>query len=150
MAEAVATDLEAEFGDRFCFWTGKSGKRYIHSVYAVEDCPPLPGAVYIEVVRGEGGTRHPVRAGRFPPFWDMPPATSSGWQNRLCEVHVHLLATGETDCETVLSDLACGLDLPAAATRKPARDRIAAPSPVQRSTGFGEQVNLPLFAGLAA
>ncbi len=150
MAEAVATDLESEFGDRFCFWTGQSGKRYIHSVYAVEDCPPLPGAVYIEVVRGESGVRQPVRAGRFPPFWDMPPAASSGWQNRLCEVHVHLLATGESDCEAVLADLAAGLHLPLDTTRKPARERHVTPRLAPRSSGFTEPASLPLFAVLAA
>jgi hypothetical protein len=44
MAQAITDiDLETEFGDRFSFWTGASGKRYIHSVYAAGTVRRCPG-----------------------------------------------------------------------------------------------------------
>ena len=40
MGFSASAELENEFSDRFCFWTGLSGKRYIHSVYGADNCPP--------------------------------------------------------------------------------------------------------------
>ena len=142
MAACTEIDLQAEFSDRFFFWTGASGKRYIHSVYAVDDCPPLPGAVFIEVMKLPCGNRKAVRAGRFPPFWDVTPATSSrGRSGRVSEVHVHLLASDDKSSESILADLLAGLGL-----EDTARNVFHA----RPADGFAEQASLPLFAGLAA
>ena len=37
--------------ERFWYWRGRSGQKYIHSVYAGDACPPLPGAIYVAVRR---------------------------------------------------------------------------------------------------
>ncbi|MCK9911347.1 hypothetical protein MXD81_19505, partial [Microbacteriaceae bacterium K1510] len=44
MAQRAARADEAA---RFHFWTGASGKRYVHSVYELVECPPLPAANYV-------------------------------------------------------------------------------------------------------
>src|SRR6478609_5390047 len=49
---------------RFWYWHGASGRRYIHSVYRPETCPPLPGAVFL-AVRSLGNLRTVLGAGRF-------------------------------------------------------------------------------------
>jgi hypothetical protein len=112
MAQSITDiDLETEFGDRFSFWTGASGKRYIHSVYAVDDCPPLPGAIYLEVAISSQGKRIPVRSGRFSPFWDAALLHSSGRSAAVTEIHVHLLSNDESESLAVLADLREGLGL---------------------------------------
>lgn len=148
MSSSPAFDLENEFGDRFCYWTGASGKRYIHSVYRPDDCPPLPGAIFIEVCRMADGSRKPLRTGRFAPLWDLP-VNSHGRLDAACrEVHVHLLAEDDSTTARVLDDLTAGLGLQVRPVphRPPARP---APRP-EADGGFTEQATLPLFAGLAA
>lgn len=148
MSSSPAFDLANEFGDRFWFWTGASGKRYIHSVYHPEDCPPLPGAIFIEVCRMADGSRRALSAGRFSPLWDLAASSANRLDAACREVHVHLLAEGEAATARVLDDLRAGLGLDVApASPRPAAK--AAPVPSRRDGGFAEQVSLPLFAGLA-
>ena len=99
------------FKDRFWYWRGTSGKKYIHSVYALEDCPPLPGAIYL-AVRRQGNLRTVMALGRFTPFWDnvvtgrsLDRLHASG----VTEIHVHLLAKSPDQCEAVLNDLEASL-----------------------------------------
>jgi hypothetical protein len=101
------------FKDRFWYWRGASGKKYIHSVYAVDDCPPLPGAIYL-AVRRQGNLRTVMALGRFMPFWDNVVTGRS--LNRLCasgvnEIHVHLLAKSPDQCEAIVTDLEGALEL---------------------------------------
>ncbi|MDE2386021.1 MAG: hypothetical protein KGO53_15525 [Alphaproteobacteria bacterium] len=95
--------------ERFWYWRGASGQNYIHSVYAPETCPPLPGAVYVGVKRA-GGMRIALSVGRFAPFWDKALPGASFADFRGCdEVHVHLLARGAESAEAVRRDLAAAL-----------------------------------------
>lgn len=105
----IAAELPSDptFKDRFWYWTGASGRKYIHSVYALEDCPPLPGAIYV-AVRREGPLRLVMGMGRFTPFWDGP----SGGRNLQAlrergvdEIHVHLLAKSADVADAILEDL---------------------------------------------
>lgn len=149
MSSSPAFDLENEFSDRFWFWNGASGQRYIHSVYHHDDCPPLPGAIFIEVIRMADGTRKALRAGRFAPFWDMPMHAAARLDDHCREVHVHLLADGDSDAARVLDDLRAGLDLAADHAPAAAATRRGTRQPSSQA-GFKEPVSLPLFAGLAA
>ena len=94
-------------GDRFWYWRGISGRRYIHSIYAADSCPPLPGAVYV-AVRRMGNGREALAVGRFPSFLDAFSSTAAGLAAD--EIHVHLLARNETDAKAVLTDLAGALE----------------------------------------
>jgi hypothetical protein len=105
----IAADLpsDPDFKDRFWYWTGASGRKYIHSVYGLDDCPPLPGAIYV-AVRREGPLRLVLGIGRFLPFWDGP----LGGRDVAClrrqgvdEIHVHLLAKSPAVAEAILEDL---------------------------------------------
>jgi hypothetical protein len=101
------------FKDRFWYWRGVSGKKYIHSVYAVEDCPPLPGAIYL-AVRRQGNLRTVMALGRFTPFWDNVVTGRSLdrlYASGVTEIHVHLLAKSPDQCEAILADLERALAL---------------------------------------
>src|SRR5438128_210826 len=102
---AIPPDKSTE--PRFWYWFGASGRRYIHSVYPTDCCPPLPGAVFIAVKR-TGTLRTALAVGRFSVFWDMSAAQA------LCcdadELHVHLLARDDEEAELIAADLACALD----------------------------------------
>lgn len=141
MGFSASIELENEFSDRFCFWAGASGKRYIHSVYSFRNCPPLPGAIYVVVRRMEGGNRIPVRMGRFSPLWDFP--LPSDFAEQGCEIHVHLLAEGSVESARTYDDLEAGLAL------DENRDITEASAANGKRAGFNEAA-LPLFAGLAA
>ena len=147
MSPHAGVDLQTEFGDRFHYWSGASGTRYIHSIYAIDDCPPLPGAVFVEVEVLACGTRKPVRCGRFSPLWDMPTLPTA----RAHEMHVHLLAGSDADADQVLSDIRAGLGLgrPAAARSDRFADQPSA-TPSAPHRGFNESADLPLFEPLAA
>jgi hypothetical protein len=112
----IAADLPSDpsFKDRFWYWTGASGRKYIHSVYALEDCPPLPGAIYVGV-RREGPLRVVMGIGRFTQFWDGPLGSREFAALRLKvvdEIHVHLLAKSPEVSNAILEDLlqACEQD----------------------------------------
>lgn len=106
--------LDCDFASRFVYWTGGSGRRYIHTVYAADACPPLPGGVYVSVVRNPGGACEPVAAGRFPKSFALGLAGSPDDPRRegRREIHVHLLARSDADGEDILADLRGGLKLP--------------------------------------
>lgn len=105
------TSIDADLADRFWFWQGHSGRKYIHSVYAVGCCPPLPGAVYVGVKR-LGHLRVAMVVGRFQPFWDRALSErDASLMERLGvdEVHVHLLARGPEMANAVKQDLSAAL-----------------------------------------
>jgi hypothetical protein len=102
---------DPSFKDRFWYWRGASGKKYIHSVYGLEDCPPLPGALFV-AVRRQGDLRTVMALGRFMPFWDgvmegrsLERLHASG----VNEIHVHLMAKSPEHCESILADLEASL-----------------------------------------
>jgi hypothetical protein len=105
----IAADLpsDPDFKDRFWYWTGASGRKYIHSVYGLDDCPPLPGAIYV-AVRREGPLRLVMGIGRFTPFWDGTLSgrdISSLRRQGIDEIHVHLLAKSPEVADAILEDL---------------------------------------------
>ena len=99
------------FGQRFWYWLGSSGQSYIHSIYSVESCPPLPGAVFI-AVRRRGTRREPLLVGRFSESWDGQSSARrclSADHGNVDEIHVHLIARSEAAAELVLHDLQAAL-----------------------------------------
>ena len=88
--------------ERFWYWRGSSGKRYIHTIYKSGNCPPLPGAIYVAVKR-TGSLRMVIAIDRFSPFWD---GTFSAHENADAdEIHVHLLASDNRIADAILRDL---------------------------------------------
>lgn len=111
--------LAGELVDRFCYWRGLSGRRYIHTIYAASECPPLPGSVFVAVGRDAQGQRRPLAAGRLSALWDL----SNQVAIECNEVHVHLLAGSDREAQAVAEDLRDGLGMsvesPAAAIPEP-------------------------------
>jgi hypothetical protein len=100
----ISINFPSNSGDneRFWYWRGVSGKKYIHSIYAADACPPLPGAIYV-AVRRIGHLRTAIAVGRFSPFWDGAFSEFTGMEAD--EIHVHLLARDNAAADTVLGDL---------------------------------------------
>jgi hypothetical protein len=109
-----ALHLDCEFADRFVYWRGASGRRYIHTVYDADACPPLPGAVFVAVARGGDGYCRALAVGRFPKphaFNLARPADDGSSAHRADEMHVHLLAEDEAERRAVVEDLRGALQL---------------------------------------
>lgn len=99
---------EIETGTRFHFWTGASGKRYVHTVYSLFDCPPIGVANYV-LVRRESKTQRAVLAiGRLTSetsSLNLAEIRQRGATLGADEVHIHLLATSANESQAVEVDL---------------------------------------------
>lgn len=93
---------------RFHFWTGATGKRYVHTVYSLFDCPPVGLANYV-LVRREGRTKRTVLAiGRVSgeaASLNLAEIRQRGAQLGADEVHIHLLACDPQESQAVEVDL---------------------------------------------
>ena len=102
------TNVPADICPRFHFWTGASGKRYVHTVYSLFDCPPLGLASYVLVRRSNKTERSVLAIGRLSHEQASlnlaeirPRAATLGAD----EVHVHLLVGTLSECQAVEVDL---------------------------------------------
>jgi len=102
--------------ERVQVWQGKSGRRYVHTVYPTKTCPELNNAIYLAVGRDHSGTRRPLAIDGKHAF--CSPATEHAapltprqmtWAD---EVHVHLLARCDEAAAMVIDDLRAQYDLP--------------------------------------
>src|SRR4051812_37922170 len=102
----------ADAESRFWYWHGASGRRYIHSIYAPDACPPLPGAVFL-AVRRLGTLRTVLGAGRFAGLWDVNIAalSTTPWRDLGAnEIHVHLLSRDDREAQIIAADLSAALE----------------------------------------
>ena len=110
---AEASDLKAlaksALTARFCSWRGRSGKRYVFSVYEPARCPAFCDAVLLAVTREPSGRRRVVAAldtGAFPEPVLGAAKGAHGAHVRALEFHLHLLAADRSEREAVRADLA--------------------------------------------
>jgi hypothetical protein len=106
--QAPAYDTYPEQPPRFHFWTGASGKRYVHTVYSLFDCPTLEDANYILVRRTDRSTRAVLAIGRLAnncPSQNLAEIRQHAAALGADEVHVHLLASSHIEAEAVEADL---------------------------------------------
>jgi hypothetical protein len=110
--EEVTPDVcETAEASRFHFWTGASGRRYVHTVYELLECPPLPAANYVLVRRGQGARRKILAIGRVgeqAPSLNLAEIRQRGAELGADEVHVHLLAESAKLAKLVEFDLRTG------------------------------------------
>ncbi len=115
--EPSALDGAADFAERFHFWTGASGRRYVHTIYSLFDCPEIPAGNYI-LVRREGRSRRRVLAvGRVDseaPSLNLAQLRHEAANLGANEVHVHLLAGSPKQSLMVELDLRSGQVTPPA------------------------------------
>ncbi len=105
--EAVVS-FENDTGARFHFWTGASGKRYVHTVYSLFDCPPVEQANYVLVRRAGGAKRTILAIGRLSneqPTLNLAEIRQRGALAGADEVHIHLLAASAQESQAVEIDL---------------------------------------------
>ena len=105
-ANAAAGQPEAS--PRFHFWTGASGKRYVHTVYSLFDCPTLEDANYILVRRADRSSRTVLAIGRLTnqcATLNLAEIRQHAAALGADEVHVHLLAASVQEAEAVEADL---------------------------------------------
>ena len=102
---------KAHGANRFHFWTGASGKRYVHTVYELLDCPALPAANYVLVRREPGARRKVLSIGRVSntaASLNLAEIRQRGAELAADEVHVHLLADTPKLSKLVEFDLRTG------------------------------------------
>lgn len=103
----VATAV-SENPPRFHFWTGASGKRYVHTVYSLFDCPTLEDANYILVRRADKGARTVLAIGRLcnqNASLNLAEIRQHASALGADEVHIHLLAASPQEALAVEEDL---------------------------------------------
>jgi hypothetical protein len=114
----LAEDEQAERASRakehtrFHFWSGASGKRYVHSVYDLLECPPLPAANFVLVRRRANGRAEALSIGRVAngaPSLNLAEIRQRGAELGADEVHVHLLADNSKLGKLIEFDLRTGL-----------------------------------------
>jgi hypothetical protein len=110
-SDAPARSITTDEASRFHFWTGASGKRYVHTVYELVECPPLPAANYVLVRREANGRRQILSIGRVSdaaPSLNLAVIRRRGAELGADEVHVHLLADTAKLSKLVEFDLRTG------------------------------------------
>jgi len=110
-SEAHTQSVDANEANRFYFWTGASGKRYVHTVYDLLECPALPAANYVLVRRAPGARRKVLSIGRVTdsaPSLNLAEIRRRGAELGADEVHVHLLADSANLSRLIEFDLLSG------------------------------------------
>jgi hypothetical protein len=115
--EGKAFDGTTNFPERFHFWSGASGRRYVHTIYSLLECPAVPAGNYMLVQRGVYGRRRVLEVGRVKEdaaSLNLAEIRRRGAHTGANEVHVHLLAGTETQSELIELDLKSAQLLPGA------------------------------------
>jgi hypothetical protein len=106
---ALAALADMPFASRFCSWTGRSGRRYVFSVYAPSSCPSFCHAVLVAAVRHGPGRPRIVSVrdtGAFPePVVARAQREFRAYGSDL-EFHLHLLPSSSADRAAIIADLA--------------------------------------------
>jgi hypothetical protein len=114
---ALETDGEAmlpgapELAERFHFWAGASGRRYVHTVYSLIECPALAAGNYALVRRETNGDRTVLALGSAiedAASLNLAEIRRRGAELGANEVHVHLLAGTSKASKLVEYDLRSG------------------------------------------
>jgi hypothetical protein len=96
--------------ERFHFWSGASGRRYVHTIYNLVECPALPQGNYVLVNRDALGSRTALSVGRLTheaSTLNLAEIRHQGSMLGANEVHVHLLAGTGKQSKLVEHDLKC-------------------------------------------
>jgi len=101
----------AEGRDRFQFWSGASGRRYVHTVYDLLDCPEIPAANFLLVHRDVSGHRAVLAIGHLKhraASLNLAEIRHRAARLGANEVHIHLLAPSAHERCMVELDLRAG------------------------------------------
>lgn len=97
-----------ELGSRFSAWIGRSGTRYIVSVYTPDTCPDYENVVALVVRRERNGQRRILAAidlGATPHLALSSQAVKDTLDQAPNEIHLHLLAADRAARARVIADI---------------------------------------------
>ena len=107
----VSLGLPQQVPARRHLWRGASGRGYMHSVYSLIECPPLPKATYVLVRREQNGRRSVLHVGlgqSEAATLNLAGVRQRGAQLGANEVHVYFLAKSDAARSLVVCDLRSG------------------------------------------
>jgi hypothetical protein len=90
------------------FWIGASGKRYIHTVHSLIDCPEVPHVNYLLVRKEDCGFQTVLAAGHTTnraTSLNLAEIRRLGATLGANEVHVHMLAGDDKQAKVIEHDL---------------------------------------------
>jgi hypothetical protein len=99
---------EPQVPARVHFWRGASGRRYVHTVYSLIECPPMPKAGFLLVRRDETGRRevlHIALGDSDAPTLNLAQIRQRGAMLGANEVHVHFLTGTDAERRLAVCDL---------------------------------------------
>ncbi len=94
--------------ERFCAWRGRSGRRYVTSIYGFDACPDYEHVVALAVRRAPDGSRTALAGidlGAFPMVALDNAAMRAAREQGANEVHLHLLAETAAGRAAAIEDL---------------------------------------------
>jgi len=97
--------------ERFQFWTGASGARYVHTVYSLVTCPTLPASNFMLIKRDADGEPDVLSIGQLTnsaTSLNLAEVRRRGAELGATEVHIHLLADGAKQAMSIQQDLQAG------------------------------------------
>ncbi len=103
---------DAALSNDFQFWSGLSGRSYVHTIFDLIGCPRVPACSYLLVKREANGARAALRIGTVSAeAWSLNLAEIRHRAAQLGanEVHVHLIAGDAGSRLKVAEDLQAGL-----------------------------------------
>lgn len=109
--EPAMLDGAPELAGRFHFWSGASGRRYVHTIYSLVECPAIPAGNYVLVHRDSEGRRLVLAVGRVghaSASLNLAEIRRRGAELGANEVHVHLLAPNAKQSRLIETDLRAG------------------------------------------
>ena len=108
---AISASKNSSGTDRYCLWVGASGKKYVHSVYSLLECPEISAANYVLVRRDGRGAIAACSIGRVDhdaPSLNLAEIRHKGAVFGATEVHIHLLADTAKRSKLIAFDIESG------------------------------------------
>lgn len=104
----VAGELARLLESAIVFWRGTSGHAYVHTVYTLAGCPPLPPAS-IMLVKSSAGARREILdvigVVHAAPTLNLAEVRRRGAELGADEVHVHFANSDDQARQTAIADL---------------------------------------------
>jgi len=104
----VVRELDRLLDSAIVFWRGTSGHAYVHTVYTLAGCPPLPPAAILLVNKQASDQREildVIGVGNAAPTLNLAEVRRRGAQLGANEVHVHFIRRDDQARQTAVADL---------------------------------------------
>ncbi len=102
----------AHIDQTFHYWHGASGKRYVHTIYALTQCPIMPKANYILVKQEKNGKKIALRIGQTiesASSLNLAHLRQKAAQLGANEIHIHVLSNTSKERHLTELDLRAGI-----------------------------------------